>query len=359
MKRNNKAVPAVKLASKKVKQAQAKSSSRSLPSVAASISYASGQSVGQASVFRNSVDSCRIRHRELIGSVSGSTAYANASTFALNPGLSATFPWLSVQAQGWEMYEFHRVRLCYYTRTATTTGGSMILAVDYDAADDPPLDEATISTYYGTQEDSPWKDICLDLDRSRLSPKRYIRNGPLAANLDIKTYDVGNLFAATVDGVDGTPWGKLWIEYDVTFFNPQLPSGGPLMSTALFRTTPTSQSGILDNFESNGFHSLSGSGNIIFMHGLVVGKKYMLSAGISGAQTMTSFYVSGVTGVTLMSNIGTVPATTVGSAGLICTFIPNVSDAQISLAAPAYSAGLTPRLYGAIQLLPDSPSPPF
>ncbi len=172
--------------------------------------------------------SCRVVHRELIASVTGSVAFTVANTFELNPGVSATFPWLSLIAQGWEQYEFNSLVFHYVTRTGTNVPGSVMIVPDYDAADTAPADEATASSYQDAIEDAPWKDIRCALRKSSMNTSRmrhFVRQVALAANLDVKTYDVGNLFVLTTDGT-AVSWGKLWVEYDVTFHIPQLPSAG-------------------------------------------------------------------------------------------------------------------------------------
>jgi hypothetical protein len=203
------------------------STGSSRPAFAAA-AYASGQTTRAPDIIRNSVSSCRIRHRELIASVTGSVAFTVASTLAINPGIAASFPWLSVEAQGWERYRFNRLSYCYYTRTGSNVPGSVILAPDYDAADAAPSSEQVASAFQDTAEDAPWKDIVCRLKPESMHPRQgenFIRTTALAANLDIKTYDAGNLFVCTIDGT-AVPWGKLWVEYDVEFFTPQLPSAG-------------------------------------------------------------------------------------------------------------------------------------
>jgi len=200
--------------------------------------YATSQRTGQAQIFRNGVDSCRIIHRELVASITGSTAFTVAQALALNPGMAASFPWLANEAAGWEKYKFNNLKFCYYTRTGSNVPGSMMLAPDYDASDAPPASEVAASAYEDTEEDAPWKDICCELRGSELMgdmKERYVRNGTLAANQDIKTYDCGNLFACTVDGT-AVNWGKLWVEYDVTLITPHVPPGG-------FQATGTLTSG--------------------------------------------------------------------------------------------------------------------
>jgi len=190
--------------------------------------YATSQRTGQAQIFRNGVDSCRIIHRELIASIAGTSAFTVAQTFALNPGLAATFPWLSNEAAGWEKYKFNSLKFEYFTRTGSNVPGSMMLAPDYDASDAAPASEVAASAYEDTEEDAPWKDICCVLSARELMgdmKERFVRNGTLLANQDIKMYDCGNLFACTVDGT-AVNWGKLWVEYDVTLITPHVPPGG-------------------------------------------------------------------------------------------------------------------------------------
>jgi hypothetical protein len=159
----------------------------------------------------------------------GTASFTVAATFPLNPGMAVTFPWLSGEAVGWEQYRFHRLRFCYYTRGATTDRGSVMLVPDYDAADEAPATEQIASSYENTVEEAPWVEwFCCDMDvKSMTEPgdRKYVRSGSLASNLDIKTYDGGNLFLCTTDG-SAVNWGKLWVEYDVEFFKPQLSSTG-------------------------------------------------------------------------------------------------------------------------------------
>jgi hypothetical protein len=215
------------------------------PRVPVAAAYASGQR-STAPQIAATRDQVRIVHRELLASVSGSTAFAVPQSIALNPGLSASFPWLSSQAQSWERYRFNKLRFCYYTRTGSNVPGSVQMVPDYDAADAAPVSEQVASSYEDVEEDAPWKDICCELRPSALhalGPTKFIRLGALLANQDIKTYDAGNFFLATTDGTN-VAWGKLWVEYDVTLYTPQLPpgGGGALQALDITGVTPTTAS---------------------------------------------------------------------------------------------------------------------
>jgi len=83
---------------------------------------------------------------------------------------------------------------------------------------------------------------CDLLSRSLNGPynRHYTRPAALAVNLDVKTYDSGQLHLCTVDGT-AVSWGKLWVDYDIDFFLPQLnPSGSlPLGGSIKGATTQT------------------------------------------------------------------------------------------------------------------------
>lgn len=195
--------------------------------------------------IRASRESCRITHRELLTSISGTAAFSVAKRYNLNPGLAISFPWLSTMATSWEQYKFHSLKFIYLTRTGSTTAGSMMLAPDYDAADAAPINEQIASSYKGVVEDAPWKDITCHLPHKDLNSSngfRYVRSDDLSPNLDIKTYDSGIMNVITIDGTNGVTWGKLWVEYDVEFKIPQINPNGvqvPIPTTFAKSATAT------------------------------------------------------------------------------------------------------------------------
>jgi hypothetical protein len=197
--------------------------------VGVSAAYAT-QQIGRGPIVEATSKKCVVRNRELLASIQGSSNFVVQRRFALNPGIPASFPWLSTMAKSWEKYVFRRLKFEYYTRTGTQTAGSVLLSPDYDAADVAPATEQVASSYNGTVEDAPWKDMKIDLPMSRMHEKgepKFVRTGPLAANLDIKTYDAGNMHVCTTDGAV-VSWGKIWVDYEVEFTIPSLPPNGGL-----------------------------------------------------------------------------------------------------------------------------------
>jgi len=167
---------------------------------------------------------CRVRHRELVAVIDGSVGFT-VLTFPVQPGISSTFPWLANMATNWENYKFNRIAFRYVSRSSTSFTGSVSIAPDYDASDNPPSSYQILSSYQNVVSDAPWKDfICTLSPRSTtlVGNSRYIRLGNLGDNEDIKLYDVANLQVATVGQANTAVIGELWVEYDITLQIPQI-----------------------------------------------------------------------------------------------------------------------------------------
>lgn len=171
--------------------------------------------------------SCRIRHQEMVTKVSMTALFATTA-IPLNPGLPGSFPWLATQAQGWDTYRFNSLRFVFYTRVGSTSAGAIILGPEYDASDTTPVSEQVLSAYADAKSGVIYRNLTCELrpeGMHALGPKKFIRFSLLSPNQDIKTYDAGTFYVATVDGLVG-PAGVLWAEYDITFSNPQLSASG-------------------------------------------------------------------------------------------------------------------------------------
>lgn len=299
------------------------------------VSYAKG--FGQSNPIIERVpgsDSVRIRKRELVASIatpgSGYASFAIAQTLALNPGIPAAFPWLSTQAAGWEQYRFHKLRFDYYTRTATSTVGSIMLVPDYDASDPAPNSEQQAMDYKDAVEEAPWiVEFCCNLTPSALHPsgKKFIRQGAVA-NTDIKTYDAGTFYVCTTDATVGSQnWGKLFVEYDVELSVSQLPqvAFGSAAGTSTTATTANALAGMSYVVQSNGI-TLQGTSNTLTVNGMNSGFEYVLTWG-SSASTAVLTLASISFGATIKNNFQ-------GAAGATCaTFTATSNSCALVLAA--------------------------
>jgi hypothetical protein len=242
--------------------------------------YSQGVSSQSARVTRSSINSTRIVHREQLDTISGSINFNIDGTWNINPGLSTTFPWLSLQARGWEKYKFNNLSFHYYPRCSTSTSGSVMLSPDYDSSDIPPTSEQTASNNLGAVEDAPWKSLCLRFQADLLNSIRYIRFANLPTTLDIRLSDVAQLNVITSNGTDTSAWGKLWVEYDVTLMVPTT-NNSVDVGRAIGSYT-------LNNFYGN--HTFIDRGitvttvqpGTLIVDGLIVGNGYQFVTSLSG-----------------------------------------------------------------------------
>jgi hypothetical protein len=231
--------------SQKQKQKKKRSKKKSMQSIKlpVAVSAPSAKTVqyvaGKPKITQNRPDCCRIAHREMVDVVKtpSTLGFSTVLQLPLNPGIDETFSWLSNIAINWERYKFHRLSFHYLTRVASTNTGSVILSPDYDPADAKPVDEITALSYADAREDVVWKDVDIFLKVPSLDGGRkdhFVRTGPLGPNLDVKSYDSGTLFVCVDATVTSTLLGKLFVDYDVEFFTPQLPpTGDPLVGSSV------------------------------------------------------------------------------------------------------------------------------
>jgi hypothetical protein len=290
--------------------------------------------------MRKSHDEQRIVHREKIAKLvtPGSGVFTILASIALNPGIQTSFPWLSNEAAGWEYYRFNRVRAIWVPTSGTQVAGDIIMAPDYDAADAAPLGETAMSSYTDAEEANVWARFACDMESDLLNSdvrRKYVRTGALAPNLDIKTYDSGNLFVASTDDASANT-GKLWIEYDVTLYDPHVPPGGfqaaGTMQGAggsLAAATPFGAAPI-----SSGPVAIAATATkVISITGVQVGQEIMVTTTIAGT-VITNVGYDTLVGLTLKNDWfnGFPAAATIGAA--VSTFTvtaPNPTlDIEIS-----------------------------
>jgi len=177
----------------------------------------------QMSRSRGSDQAIRVAHREYIGDVTGSTSqYDLAKTVIINPGF---FPWLANIAVNYESYVFKKLEFHYVSSVSTSTSGYVCMAVDFDAADPAPGSKQQLMSYNHAVRANPWDHAmfsCGSANLIKMANQRYNRFGALVANLDTKTYDLGQLFVAVGGNPTATIIGELYVDYVVEFHTPQL-----------------------------------------------------------------------------------------------------------------------------------------
>jgi hypothetical protein len=292
-------------------------------------------------VFYPASDGIRIRHREYIGEVGTNVSgFDIVSTLSINPGLPAVFPWLSMLAQNFELYEIHKMDFIFQSTMPTSTAGSYFMSLDYDAADAAPPTKAAMMSNMSAISCSIWSSCVLSYEAAmnKFMVNRYTRNTYLASNLDVKTYDAATLYIA-VDGAITTSPGNFYIEYDITLRIPQIPPSLELaQSQKVYYGSNTALSNTNDGWGGNALiSSLAGSiaaGNFQFNYPGQYLLEYTLTATATGAGNVEDTWsiTSGDANVTALSSAD-IPASAVSAVGIYQAVIEVIEGgARFSLA---------------------------
>jgi hypothetical protein len=177
--------------------------------------------------MRSNKSGMSVRHREYVQDITFGTPgdFNNMVALPINPGNRELFPWLSGISTRFETYRFNRLCFIYEPQCGTDNEGTVMMAVDFDAVDPPPVDKLQFMTYDGAVRSPPWfagKYECAPYNLHKY--KEYYITSELSTptSTDEKTYYVGNIYVATQS--QSTPFtaGELYVEYDVTLSTPQL-----------------------------------------------------------------------------------------------------------------------------------------
>jgi len=190
-------------------------------------------------------DSARVRHREYIRDIEGNEGFFKTLSHPINPGVPVLFPWLSQVASRYEKYRFHSLKFDFETSAPTSTPGTVMLAVDYDASDNAPETKAQFLAFSGASRSAPWQDNSTLCSSDRLAAKRFVRVGAAPSGSDIKLYDLGNQLVG-INSTGGT-LGELYVEYDVELLIPtaenSCPGGTMVSSGTVSPTDPLGSTG--------------------------------------------------------------------------------------------------------------------
>ena len=163
-------------------------------------------------------------------------AFATQS-WALNPGLAESFPWLSQLAINFEEYEI--VQLIYTFKSvvadfASQSGqvGQVVMATQYNPDSDPFADKEEMMLYDGGQSckstESLLHGIECDPVKNSGSAGKYVRVGSLPTGEDLKNYDHGKTTLAVINCPStyaGQQLGELWVSYTVRLRKPKFAAG--------------------------------------------------------------------------------------------------------------------------------------
>lgn len=175
-----------------------------------------------------------IRYQEYLGDIITSSTPGDFKIDAYNiqPGLPASFPWLSQIAANYEQYSLEGIVYQFKSTSANalnsvnTALGSVMLATNYDVSDPSFVSKSEMLNYEYSSSCKPSESV---LHMIECDPKQsvltelYTRTGELPSNKDLKFYDLGKFQIATV-GFQGTSVniGELHVTYQVRLLKPKL-----------------------------------------------------------------------------------------------------------------------------------------
>lgn len=180
-------------------------------------------------IIHSADSSIRITHKEFITDITATPAFSNQS-FSINPGLSASYPYLSGIAQNFESYRIHGMVYTFKSTSAdalnstNTALGSILMATDYNVLDKQFTTKAGFLATTFSNSGKPASDILHPIEcsphMSSGPEQRYIRSSNQAG--DLRLYDFGNFQIASIGNQATSVVGELWCSYDVELLNPQL-----------------------------------------------------------------------------------------------------------------------------------------
>jgi len=187
-----------------------------------------------------------VRHREYImdiysasGSANGVSPF-NIQGFAINPGQFNTFPWISQIATKFEQYRIEGIifeyKSMYSDAVVTQNGalGNVVLATEYNSGQPAFVNKQQMENYEFAQSVKPSCSVIHPIECARkqsVLSELYVRGGSVPSGEDVKTYDFGDFYIATV----GVPLGgagaavnlgELWVSYQISFLKPKIATSG-------------------------------------------------------------------------------------------------------------------------------------
>lgn len=313
-----------------------------------------GSGVSGATTRRSQI----ISEDEYIGEILGSVAFS-ATSYSVNPGQSAVFPWGHQVAALYEEYEFTSLEF-YYKREVSEfavngQAGKVLLSFNYDASDPVPTNKQEVEDTVPHVDGMPCTPVILlrvDCSRMRKNDSKYVRPGAQPVNTDIKTYDGGNLIVSTQGNTNTSVIGELRVRYTCKLSEPVLlsSSSSPVASYAHVMTSGSSTSsapfsGATIASESLDITTTLPSTSTVLFSGLVDGAHYLLDYFVEANSLSVSPNLEIVSGGIYTNSLdndteGQITYADGGTgAGILSTILTTGTSLLLNLSGGEYSGG--------------------
>lgn len=228
-----------------------------------------------------------IRHREYITDILATQNFT-MQTFALNPGLATSFPWLSQIASSFEIFRFRGLLFEFKSlssdsvlSSATSSAlGAVIMSTQYNSLAPPFADKKTMENHEFANSCKPSCSMIHPIECKAsqvVNDKLYVRTGENFRG-DQRLYDLGEFCIAT-QGMQASSGvaGELWATYEIEFYQNQFL---PVVGTDHFQLANVSNSAPLGTSTLPGINTGSSLGGTINAAGTIYSFPPNLSQGL-------------------------------------------------------------------------------
>lgn len=142
----------------------------------------------------------------------------------INPGNAHLFPWLSKLAIHFDSYLFNSLSFEYVPSCATTTSGSLTMAIDYDPTDVNDVNTVNLSQMAGSVTSQVFNPFECHLNKSSVATPnhKFYTSSEDTHDNDARFQDVGRFqMVASTKTSDIVTYGLLYVNYNVTLVSPQ------------------------------------------------------------------------------------------------------------------------------------------
>jgi hypothetical protein len=306
--------------------------------------------------MHSSMEKMVLRHREYITDITSSTAAFTLQTFAVNPGLASTFPYLSSIAQNFQEYRFRGLGFEFVSEAADAFSSSTNIAMGYLAlaaqyrADAPTwLNKTQFMNEMWATSKRPNDNNLMLIECSPLEQPmaiQYVRSGPLTSGQDQKFYDLCTLGVATGGSPSASKVGELWATYEIELYKPALTNNpDTIASYAAYTASGVANSTPLGTAFTKLFDTVGavlGTNSITLPAGST-GNFLIYVLYLSGANVSVTYPALTLTNCTYVTTAGnnvlTSPAASVTAATFSQEFVVNVTNPSIAAVVTFGSSG--------------------
>jgi hypothetical protein len=183
----------------------------------------------------------RIRHREYVTDITGSTSSFSNTTYAINPANSTLFPWNSSIASQFEEYSLEGMIFELKTISGTSVGstntslGYMAMGCEYNASLPAFTSKLQLENAEFSVSGPPSSNIMLAIECKRSETavgELYTNSGGIPTGQDARLYNHGILNVAVGNQQAANVIAELWVSYDICLYKPKFGYSGNMINSS-------------------------------------------------------------------------------------------------------------------------------